>query len=280
MNISSIPEIYIQDSHKNHELLVYDLKMDEGVTRSKVTLSMHMFSFLQEGKKQVYIENTGVSVHKKQSLLIKKGNALWTESLEGGNIYYCKLLFFSEDKLSEFMRKHDNIKHKSIEKEPFFIIENDSYIANYLQSLSAMGNESKLPENLLGLKFEELLLYLIEKYGSPFLNFLQSLSADVPASFREIVVKYRDTNLKVSEIAFLCHMSLSSFKRHFKSEFDCSPGRWLQNHRLEKAKKILESGEQKPSDIYREFGYNNLSNFSTAFKNTFGINPSSVYKKN
>jgi len=36
---------------------------------------------------------------------------------------------------------------------------------------------------------------------------------------------------------------------------------------------ILEKGELKPSDIYLDFGYNNLSNFSIAFKNKFGKSP-------
>ena len=36
----------------------------------------------------------------------------------------------------------------------------------------------------------------------------------------------------------------------------------------------LEQDNLKPSDIYLDFGYNNLSNFSIAFKNKFGFNPS------
>ena len=39
------------------------------------------------------------------------------------------------------------------------------------------------------------------------------------------------------------------------------------------SKEILEQGVLKPSDIYLNFGYNNLSNFSIAFKNKFGITP-------
>ena len=83
------------------------------------------------------------------------------------------------------------------------------------------------------------------------------------------------SNLKLEEIAFLCNMSLSTFKRHFVNEYNVSPGKWLKNERLQKAKEMLEQGE-KPSEIYLDFGYNNLSNFSVAFKNKFRISPSEV----
>ena len=69
-------------------------------------------------------------------------------------------------------------------------------------------------------------------------------------------------------------MSLSTFKRHFIKEYKTSPGKWLHDKRLQKAKEALEQDHLKPSDIYLDFGYNNLSNFSIAFKNNFGFNPS------
>lgn len=94
--------------------------------------------------------------------------------------------------------------------------------------------------------------------------------------FKKTVESKIHSNLKLEEIAFLCNMSLSTFKRHFIKEYQISPGKWLQDKRLQKAKKMLETADLKPSDIYLDFGYNNLSNFSIAFKNKFGTNPSEI----
>ena len=58
---------------------------------------MNMFSFLQVGKKQVHFANNPISINKKQSLLLKKGNWLWTELLDIEAIYYCKLFFFTKE---------------------------------------------------------------------------------------------------------------------------------------------------------------------------------------
>ena len=74
-------------------------------------------------------------------------------------------------------------------------------------------------------------------------------------------------------------MSLSTFKRHFVKEYKITPGKWLQEKKLEAAKEILEKGKLKSSDIYLDFGYNNLSNFSLAFKNKFGYSPRSINTK-
>ena len=278
MSIENIPEIFLKDNKKNHpDLFVHDFKMTNDVVKSKVNLGMNMFSFLQVGKKQVHFAGTSVAVNKDQSLLLKKGNWLWTELLDTEAIYYCKLFFFSEQKLKEFLEKHSSNKTKIKEESPYFTIQNDAYITSYLNSLSTISNAPPIfMENLLSVKFDELMLYLLQKYGGKFEDYLHSLIVQETSPFKKIVEGKIHSNLKLEEIAFLCNMSLSTFKRHFIKAYKVSPGNWLQDKRLQKAKETLEKGELKPSDIYLDFGYNNLSNFSIAFKNKFGFNPSEV----
>ena len=277
MSIENIPQIYLENKNSNPELFVYDFKMTSDVVKSKVNLGMHMFSFLQIGKKQVHFAGTAVAVNKDQSLLLKKGNWLWTELLDTDAIYYCKLLFFSENKLKEIIDKYAKNKDLVKDETPYFIIRNDSYITSYLNSLTTIGEAPKdFMDNLLSLKFEELMVYLLQKYGSDFELYLQSLIIKETSPFKKMVESKIHSNLKLEEIAFLCHMSLSTFKRHFIKEYKVPPGKWLQDKRLLKAKETLEKGELKPSDIYLDFGYNNLSNFSIAFKNKFGFSPNQI----
>jgi len=126
-------------------------------------------------------------------------------------------------------------------------------------------------QNLLSVKFEELLLYLIQKYGRKFELYLHSLVILESSAFKKTVESKIHSNLKLEEIAFLCNMSLSTFKRNFIAEYNVSPGKWFQNKRVQRAKELLEGGNLKASDVYLEIGYNNLSNFSIAFKNKFGF---------
>ncbi|EIA07635.1 transcriptional regulator, AraC family [Flavobacterium frigoris PS1] len=117
------------------------------------------------------------------------------------------------------------------------------------------------------------MLYLFNKYGELFELYLHSLIAKEASRFKKILVSNIHSNLKLEEIAFLCNMSISTFKRNFISECNTSLGKWMQDKRLQKAKETLEEGKLRPSDIYLDLGYNNLPNFSTAFKNKFGKSP-------
>ena len=109
-------------------------------------------------------------------------------------------------------------------------------------------------------------------------SILHSLIVKDNSSLKSIVENNILSNLRLEEIAFLCNMSLSTFKRNFIKEYNQSPGKWFQNIRLQRAKEILEEGKATPSEIYADFGYNNLSNFSIAFKNRFGHSPSETLK--
>ena len=278
MPIETIPESYIKNNLQKPDLFVYDFKMSNDVVKSKVNLSMNMFSFLQIGKKEVHFAGTSVSVNKDQSLLLKKGNWLWTELLDTDITYNCKLLFFSEKILKDFLDKHlsKNIKDKAAKQRPYFIIGNDAYITSYLNSLSSISSAPPIfMENLLSLKFEEVMLYLLQKYGRKFETYLYSLVGSDYSTFKNMIEITVQSNLKLEEIAFLCNMSLSTFKRHFINEYKVSPGKWFQEKRLQTAKELLQNGS-KASNVYSDLGYNNLSNFSQAFKNKFGISPSDV----
>lgn len=283
MPIQNIPEIFLQNSNILPDLFVYDYRMTADVVKNKVDLSLNMFSFLQTGQKQVHFANAVVAVNESQSLLIEHGNCLFTELLNKDNTYFCKLFFFSQKKVSEFLSKHTNDvskKDNSYQKEaPYFIIENDEYISLFVNSLSSIDlikNSNK--QSLLAVKFEEIMLYLMNKYGDVFIQYAHSLiTTESQSSFKKIIEINTYSNLKLEEIAFLCNMSLSTFKRQFVNVYEIPPGKWFQQKRLLKAKELLQEGKYKSSEIYLDFGYDSLSNFSIAFKNEFGISPKEVF---
>jgi len=144
MPIENIPEIYLNHSIDNTDLFIYDFKMTEDVIKTKVNLNMHMFSFLQEGKKQVHFSDVAIAVNKDQSLLLQKGNCLWTELLDKEAIYFCKLLFFSDKKLKEILKKHSTKITKPKNEAPYFAIENDTFISSYLDSLTTISTAPPL----------------------------------------------------------------------------------------------------------------------------------------
>ena len=79
--------------------------------------------------------------------------------------------------------------------------------------------------------------------------------------------------LTIKELSFLSNMSLSTFKREFEKHFQSSPSKWFQEKRLDHSAFLLKDKSKRPSDIYEEIGYENLSNFIQAFKMKFGTTP-------
>jgi hypothetical protein len=211
--------------------------MTNDVVKSKVNLGINMFSFLQVGKKQVHFAGTSVAVNKDQSLLLKKGNWLWTELLDTEATYYCKLFFFSEKKLTDFLSKYtNNIKH--IKKMySISLLKMTIILPPFINSLSSNAFiDHSFSNALLSLKFEEIMLYMLIKYDTKFEFYLHSLISKEISPFKKVVESNVNSNLKVEEIAFLYNMSLSTFKRHFTNDYKEHPGNGFKTSAYKKRK--------------------------------------------
>jgi AraC family transcriptional regulator, exoenzyme S synthesis regulatory protein ExsA len=278
MLIQNIPESYSPIKGQHDKLFVYDFKMTEDVVNNKVNLTHHMFSFLQKGEKRVQFAEHIVEVNNKQSVLIKSGNCLMTECLSTDEVYYCKLFFFSNHNIQQFLKKYNHPpekpKNRISTENPFFLIDNDNFIDTFVTSISWMINSNGASIDLLTVKFDEIMLYLSHKYGDSFVDFIRSLvSTNRSTAFQQIIEANIYANLSLNDLAFLSNMSLSTFKRQFEKEYNMKPGKWFQKKRLQQARRILQNGEKCASQIYSDFGYKNISNFSIAFKNEFGFSP-------
>ena len=71
------------------------------------------------------------------------------------------------------------------------------------------------------IKFEELMLYLLEKYPEEILSFISPIKVDFnDVDLRKIIETNITSNLSLSDLAFLCNISLSTFKRRFIKKRD------------------------------------------------------------
>ena len=100
-----------------------------------------------------------------------------------------------------------------------------------------------------------------------------SREANDEIRIRQAVLTHMDSHITVEELAFLCNMSLSTFKRRFDSLYGTSPSKWLLQQRMKKAAELLKGGDLKPSEIYYGLGYENLSSFIQSFKQIHGVTP-------
>ena len=83
-------------------------------------------------------------------------------------------------------------------------------------------------------------------------------------------------NVNIERFAYLTGRSLSAFKRDFKTTFNTTPNHWLVQKRLLEAHFLMDKENKKPSEIYLDLGFEDLSHFSYAFKKLFNYTPTEL----
>jgi len=206
---------------------------------------------------------------------MKSGHCLMTEKLSKvAENYSSVLFFFTNEDVLKFIRKFDlNTTNSSIQYSTYSF-NYDQFIQQFVDSILDISKLSNiLQKSMLQLKFEEVMLYLVEFKGPEFLYSLISNSSDQSQKFIQTIENNQLNKLTVKELSFLLNMSVSTFKREFEKHFHNSPSKWFQEKRLDHAAFLLKNKSNRPSDIYEEIGYENLSNFILAFKIRFGLTP-------
>ena len=79
--------------------------------------------------------------------------------------------------------------------------------------------------------------------------------------------------IKNDDLAALCKISTVYFRELFYKVYGVSPMNYIQNLRIRRAKEMLRSDYSSITDIAFALGYNNIYEFSKAFKKHTGVPP-------
>jgi AraC-like DNA-binding protein len=259
---------------------VYDYNTRQEITKQQIILNQNTFSFLSEGTKEVFFDSSALSIDNSSFLLMKAGHCLMTEKLSAVHNYRSILLFFPNEIVSKIMRKAAVKVIKGQINQSLYAFQYDAFIQRFVTSLLDISKLSRATqEKLLEVKLEEILLYLTEINGFDFLNSLLSNGNNNKQKIIYTVESNLFSKLTIPELAFLCNMSVSTFKREFEKCYSDSPMKWFQNKRLEHAHYLIHQEQKNASEIFLDIGYENLSSFIQAYKIKYGITPGQDSKK-
>lgn len=226
---------------------------------------------INDGRKETLLQQGDFAVYVKNHL------AKFTKmpSAENGEFKAVSVVL-DTDTLKQVNKNLGNTTAKTNHREGIIILESNPLYKAYTKSLLAyLEKPDEHSDALLQLKVNEAILLLLETKPD-MADILFDFNEPGKIDLKAFMVRNFHFNVDLSRFAYLTGRSLSTFKRDFQKIFSTTPNKWLQQKRLEEAHFLIREKGKKPSDVYLEVGFENLSHFSFAFKKAFGIAPSQL----
>jgi AraC-like DNA-binding protein len=271
IDLFQLPD-YFNDPLKS-EVSIHHFIATRPQVRNKIILSQNLICILLHGTKEIFGSHQSLKIDNKEILLFRSGSTIMWESTAENNRLESLLIFFSNGILKDFCNKYQlNLSGTKPNPSPVLNLKKDEFMLNFERSLVLLAD--KQYALLHKVKLQELLLYLVvQNKSGDFGSFVyHALGDSHQQKFREVVMLNANNGLTVDELAFLCNMSISTFKRHFMKTFQCPPKKYLTDKKMEKARQLLLE-DRRPTDIFPDLRYQSLASFSSEFKKYFGISP-------
>ena len=217
----------------------------------------------------------GTSTHGAGSMgLVKRDLLLKTTKIPPpGGEFRSISLHFSQHALKEYAVTHHIAATKPYTGPGMHPLDGNPFIKGFFDSLLPwFDSRTPFSDTMLTIKTNEAIELLLQHDPE-----LQHLLFDFQEPYKVDLAAYMHRhfmfNVPLERFARLTGRSLAAFKRDFGKDFGMAPGKWLQQRRLEEAHRLIQTEGRKPSDVYLDVGFENLSHFSFAFKKQFGVTP-------
>jgi AraC-like DNA-binding protein len=236
------------------------------------------FVFVNEGEVSVRSQNDYMNLNNKQAILAKCLNYFFEtdkrnrEDGEGVEMIAVILYPALVKELFEFDLSRSNYTFDYNIKQ----VEVDRLLSNFKESIDILLDNPELAdEGIIKTKLKEFVLLMAKSQDAPSqLDFLAAIFKPLNIEFKSTVQHNLYANLSLDELARLCHLSISSFKRKFKETFKDSPKKFIVRKKVEKAASLLKAEDSRVSDIAYDVGFDSLATFSRNFTATYGKSPS------
>ncbi len=255
-------------------ILEYKCPVDEETLQ--MLLQHHFITYVISGKKDWMTSDKTFAIKEGDAIFVRKGVYTIRQYFE---VDHCILSFFmNDDFIRNFVRENNElcgtVSGVPIQDQ-IFPLEVDSPLHSLFQSIYAylkMGKD--IPRNLVEIKFKELLFNVILNQKHQKLSqFFTSLNQTSQKNLDDVMLKNFQHDLQLEEFARLCGRSLSAFKRDFEKFYRQTPGKWLNDKRLEYASSLLLSSDLNVNEICYESGFTNSSHFNKVFKDKYQVPP-------
>lgn len=236
------------------------------------------FIYFKERGPQLLSSENNIQVGSQEAVLLKCGSHFLDllRETENDQVEVIVVHLFPEVLKKLYIGELPAIIEKRSDGQQSQVVASSDVIAKFIDSLEFyFQNPSLVNNDLLELKIKELILLLVQsKNVNSILELVADLYSTKTVHLKEVVELHLYSNLNRDQLAKLCNLSLSSFKREFKKEFNDSPNNYIIGKKLEKAKELLSLTDLPISEIAYEVGFQDPLYFTRLFKKKMNIAPS------
>ena len=249
---------------------------DDKLFKSDLMFDDHMLIWFISGETKI-IQADATFYFKTGDIFLIPRNLLATiiNYPKNGKPHKTVVMHLSAERLKKFYEKID-VDKKPAKEQTIQRFSNHPLLKSCLSSVIPYFDvEGEFPENIASLKITEAISILreIDKgVDSILANFDEPGKVDL-ITFMERNFMF---NMPMEKLGYLTGRSLSTFNRDFKKLFHITPQKWLTDKRLQLAYYQLSEKKKKPTEVYLEVGFEDLSHFSFAFKKKYGLSPNQL----
>ncbi len=259
--------------------LTKDIKLssyEDKLFKSDLMFEDHMLVWFISGETRI-IQSDATFAFRTGDIFLIPRNELATiiNYPKNGLPHKTVVMHLSVERLRKFYDKLD-VSRKGQPRQKIYRFSNHPLLESCLASLIPYFDiTGEFPESLASLKIEEAIsiLRLIDPG-------VDSVLANFGAPGKIDLVNFMQRNfmfnMPLEKFGYLSGRSLSTFNRDFKKLFRATPQKWLTDKRLELAYYHLTEKRKKPTEVYLEAGFEDLSHFSFTFKKKYGVSPTRV----
>ncbi|WP_430612908.1 helix-turn-helix domain-containing protein [Flavobacterium sp. JP2137] len=247
-------------------------------TEGEEFISDHVFSFqmtgnltIHDGKNKYQFAPGDFRFSRRNSLLKFSKSTPKQIKFESISIYLNQAIL-----REVYQEWKQEVKPIKIEGKRVLALASHPLYISYMESLLVYLNLSEEQQSaIMDLKIREA-IWLLLRINPEIKEVLFDFSDPEKIDLKAFMINNFRFNVRLERFAYLTGRSLSTFKRDFEKIFETTPRKWLLEKRLEEAYFLIKEKGKKANAVYLDVGFENLSHFSHAFKQHFGINASEL----
>lgn len=198
---------------------------------------------------------------------VKKGDVLY---LPYGSSYV------QECKNEELICFHLNVCGYASDKFHLYVNEHPDKICSLFENAASMWQKGALQYKYYCMS--DLYKIIALTNAEPF-HYSDSLYGIISSSVEYLQSHMFDVALSLDDICHASHISKACFIRHFRDIFHCTPGKYINIMRINKAKTLLKSTLYTREEIAFLCGFNDVKYFYVVFKKFTGCTTNEYLKQ-